>query len=394
VLAALSKQAGFEVVLGGLKPDERASQKVTVATGKVPFWAAVLKVCDAGGLQVAGTGGFVAPGAMPYVPRPPGKRDGDVLRVAAKPGMAVVLEARDGPKRPASVHGGVLVEAFELPKAAASDKVAAVVLQVWPEPKLAWQSTADVKVTPEAKTCDAPGDGLTLMSDRLATDAQSARARATALDTQIAALGTPPAAGKATTANRIAALQKEASAARAAAARSDEAVDRIKTYRTRHDRGRVIAVLLVVVAIAFIAAAIVLWRRNRIRLRDREESIAILTQKTSEADRALEGRPWRDVVLKGESGILKIGAAQLADGGKGAVIGRSENSADVTFSPADISRQHARMFVREGTLWIVDLGSVGGTTVNNRKVGGESPVSLGNDDIVQLASHHFKVRIQ
>lgn len=153
VLAELSKQAGCEVVLGGLKPEQLAGTKVTVATGKVPFWSAVVKVCDAGKLQVAGAGGFFAPGATPYAPRQAPK-GAAAFRVAANPGSAVILEARDGPKRPASVHGAVLIEAFELPKAAASNTVAAVVLQVWPEPRLSWQATADVKVT---KATDATG---------------------------------------------------------------------------------------------------------------------------------------------------------------------------------------------------------------------------------------------
>ncbi len=158
VLAELSKQAGFEVVLGGLKPEELAGKKVTVATtGKVPFWAAVLKVCDAGGLQVAGTSGFFAATAIPYTPRAIKASDGELVRVAANPNFAVVLEAREGKKRPASVHGAVLIEAFELPKAAASRSAAMAVLQVWPEPKLAWQSAADVKVT---KATDAKGDRL------------------------------------------------------------------------------------------------------------------------------------------------------------------------------------------------------------------------------------------
>ena len=135
VLATLSKQAGCAVAIGGLNADALAAKKITVMTGKVPFWAAVLKVCDAGGLQIAGVGGFVAPGSMPYRRKP------------GRPAGAVVLEARAGAKpRPASVHGAVLVEAFEMPQAAASPTVAAAVLQFWPEPKLAWQSVAGVKI--------------------------------------------------------------------------------------------------------------------------------------------------------------------------------------------------------------------------------------------------------
>jgi hypothetical protein len=160
VLAALSKQAGCEVVLGGLKPDELAGKKVTVATGKVPFWTAVLWVCDAAELQVANVSGFVAPGSMPYLARPGKPGAGEARRVAAVPSLAVVLEARDSKKRPASVHGAVLVEAFELPKIAASNDVAAAVLQIWPEPKLAWQSASNLKITKSVGT-----DGAKLVPD-------------------------------------------------------------------------------------------------------------------------------------------------------------------------------------------------------------------------------------
>ncbi|MDY3552236.1 hypothetical protein R5W24_001316 [Gemmata sp. JC717] len=147
VLAALSKQAGCEVVVGGPRANDTAGAKVTVATGKVPFWVAVQKVCAAGRLRVASAGGFVAPGAMPYNVRPGKLPDGTPVRTARNPNNTVVLEAHDGKPFPASVHGAVMVEALELPKGTESRAVAATVLQVWPEPKLSWQSNADVKVT-------------------------------------------------------------------------------------------------------------------------------------------------------------------------------------------------------------------------------------------------------
>ncbi|MBA4062180.1 MAG: hypothetical protein C0501_00415 [Isosphaera sp.] len=138
-LADLSKQAGCEVVLGGAKPDDLAARKVTVSTGgKVPFWEAVLRVCDAGRVRVAGAGGFQAPGAMTYLPRA-----GRGVRVAPDVRKAVVLEDRGEEKpRPAAVRGAVLVEA--LPLAAADRPVA--LLQAWPEPRLAWEATTGVRV--------------------------------------------------------------------------------------------------------------------------------------------------------------------------------------------------------------------------------------------------------
>jgi hypothetical protein len=71
--------------------------------------------------------------------------DGATPRVTLTPNLAVVLEARDGAKkRPASVHGSVLVEAFTVRDA---PRGGAAVLQFWPEPKLGWQSVANLNVT-------------------------------------------------------------------------------------------------------------------------------------------------------------------------------------------------------------------------------------------------------
>jgi|GEM_PF-3490482 len=158
VLAALSKQAGYEVVVGGLKSEDVAARKITVATaGKVPFWTAVQKICDAADLQVANVGGFIAPGAMPYHSRSH-KRPGGKLRVAENLELAVVLESRGGAKnKPMSVHGAVLVEAFPLPKEVIPFVTSGTTLQVWPEPRLVWQSVTHVG---GAKAVDRDGRKL------------------------------------------------------------------------------------------------------------------------------------------------------------------------------------------------------------------------------------------
>lgn len=158
VLAALSKQTGYEVVVGGLKPEDVAARKITVATaGKVPFWTAVQKICDAAELQVANVGGFIAPGAMPYHSRSH-KRPGGKLRVAENLEIAVVLESRGGAKKkPMSVHGAVLVEAFPLPKEVVPFVASGTTLQVWPEPRLVWHAVTHVKST---KTVDRDGRKL------------------------------------------------------------------------------------------------------------------------------------------------------------------------------------------------------------------------------------------
>ncbi|MCE9563048.1 MAG: hypothetical protein K8U57_13475 [Planctomycetes bacterium] len=156
VLAELSKQTKWEVVLGGLKPEDLAVKKITLSTGgKVAFWAAVLKLCDAADMQIAGVSGFVAPGAMPYLGR---AKVG--VRIAADRNRAVVLEARDGaPKRPASLHGAVLIEAVPFPKNAMplATQNPSALLQAWPEPRLQWEGASATKIT---RATDATGVNL------------------------------------------------------------------------------------------------------------------------------------------------------------------------------------------------------------------------------------------
>ncbi|AWF81846.1 FHA domain-containing protein [Microbulbifer sp. A4B17] len=60
-----------------------------------------------------------------------------------------------------------------------------------------------------------------------------------------------------------------------------------------------------------------------------------------------------------------------------AVVGRSDEC-DITFSLSHLSRRHARLEVREGLLFVIDLGSANGTFVNNRKVS-ESRVRRGDE---------------
>lgn len=59
------------------------------------------------------------------------------------------------------------------------------------------------------------------------------------------------------------------------------------------------------------------------------------------------------------------------------VVGRSEEC-DITFSLSHLSRRHARLEVREGLLFVIDLGSANGTFVNNRRVN-ESRVRRGDE---------------
>lgn len=257
----------------------------------------------------------------------------------------------------------------------------------------------DGEVERADKVCKGNDDGLDRLADRTRDRAKAARQAASDADREAAEIqarmdkGDYGRGGKAGAAKRLDELKREAANDRATAKRADDRIDVINDYRRSHDRDRIFAVLLLAIALAVVIVALVLWRHSRNQVRDRERSISFIAQQVNEIEQRLDAEPWRNVVLSGPSGLLKVSAEQLADGGQGAVIGRSERNADVTFSPPDVSRQHARLFVRDGTLWIEDLGSAGGTFVRGRKVDPDAPVSIANGDMIRLAAHEFKVNI-
>ncbi len=73
------------------------------------------------------------------------------------------------------------------------------------------------------------------------------------------------------------------------------------------------------------------------------------------------------------------------------IIGRSRDSA-VVLTDASVSRQHARVFLRDGAWWVEDLKSKNGTKVNGRRIEGAERLkagdvlSLGNFQIIFSAS--------
>ncbi len=71
----------------------------------------------------------------------------------------------------------------------------------------------------------------------------------------------------------------------------------------------------------------------------------------------------------------------LADEERGLVVGRGQD-ADFVLDSKEVSRRHARFFVRDGALLIEDLGSHNGVYVDGEKVDG--PRSLGADAAIEI----------
>ncbi len=108
-------------------------------------------------------------------------------------------------------------------------------------------------------------------------------------------------------------------------------------------------------------------------------------------------RPKVEYVLDGrdEEGIrylLRIAGDQLQDG-EGIVIGRNPEESPYVINHADVSRKHARMRVMRDRVFIEDLGSTNGTSVNGQTIDDKGPVSVESGDQIIIGSVVMKLRV-
>ncbi|MFN6529986.1 FHA domain-containing protein [Nostoc sp. ChiSLP03a] len=68
------------------------------------------------------------------------------------------------------------------------------------------------------------------------------------------------------------------------------------------------------------------------------------------------------------------------------VIGRSPDS-DLVLDSPDISRVHAKFFVKSGNYYFADLGSRNGSIVNGKQAEKDRPYSLSDGDIIRIADY-------
>lgn len=93
--------------------------------------------------------------------------------------------------------------------------------------------------------------------------------------------------------------------------------------------------------------------------------------------------PYR---LRAERGPVS-GQSFAVEGG-GLTIGRRDGN-NVVIPDQRVSGQHARLEVRDGALYVTDLGSSNGTRVNGQPVTGSQPIRAG--DVVQIGETEFRV---
>jgi len=108
-------------------------------------------------------------------------------------------------------------------------------------------------------------------------------------------------------------------------------------------------------------------------------------------------RSMSEYILDGrdEDGIrylLRISGDQLSKS-EGVVIGRNPKDSPFIINHGDVSRKHARMKAVRSRVFIEDLGSTNGTSVNGQSIDSKGPVSVANGDQVIIGSVVMKLRV-
>ena len=89
--------------------------------------------------------------------------------------------------------------------------------------------------------------------------------------------------------------------------------------------------------------------------------------------------PWAKLVS--DEGTFEVGRNR-------SLVGRAPD-VDVVIDHEDISRRHAIIWRQEGKVWINDLSSSNGTTVDGAHLGA-TPSPLETGSVVTLARHRFR----
>ena len=90
--------------------------------------------------------------------------------------------------------------------------------------------------------------------------------------------------------------------------------------------------------------------------------------------------------------LLRISGDQLVNS-DGVVIGRNPKDSPYIINHADVSRKHARMKVMKNRVFIEDLGSTNGTSVNGQTIDDKGLVSVSSGDQIIIGYVVMKLRV-
>lgn len=77
--------------------------------------------------------------------------------------------------------------------------------------------------------------------------------------------------------------------------------------------------------------------------------------------------------------------------GQGLIIGRHAKSCDLVVADSSISRHHARLFEKDGSIWIEDLGSTNGVTVDGTDLSANQSMVLPDEGRLALGTVELSI---
>ncbi len=108
----------------------------------------------------------------------------------------------------------------------------------------------------------------------------------------------------------------------------------------------------------------------------------VIRKRDSGAEERRDAQPRLEVVA-----AMGYEPGDLFDLSGGATMGRAE-TADVPVNDKFASSSHARIFARDGFMYIEDTGSTNGTYLNGRQL--KSPERLRRDDSVRIGDSEYR----
>ena len=174
----------------------------------------------------------------------------------------------------------------------------------------------------------------------------------------------------------------------------DEQIDDLWTYvwRTAIAGGVLTALVLI---IGFIVSHNRGKRQKAAELEARNAA-AVAEKSAAEAEylRSLPKavQPYSNCLLEGDNRNLSLPGELLPEEAGGVTIGRHPARAKVVLESDRISREHARFFVRDNTVFAEDLDSSNGTYVNDKRLTPHTPQKVSHGDEIRLDRFRFIFR--
>ena len=160
-------------------------------------------------------------------------------------------------------------------------------------------------------------------------------------------------------------------------------------------------IMLVIACIAFVVMALVFYRvgrRARLQVPNATtmgvDGVAVVEPQRADTDidlviaeYLLDGTDDKGIRYK-----LRVPDRQLR-AEAGILIGRNPEGSPYIINHADVSRRHARMRMMQDRIFIEDLGSTNGTSVNGQSIDNKGPTSVIVGDQIIIGSVVLKLQV-